>query len=172
MLIMIHRKEWFKRVEEYEISKKQKPSFTKTLFHTFGSQLLFPEFLLLVENVCSSIIYISIFFIPTKDHRFNYKLYTDLPFYILHRIWQPLCLNQLISYFDLDNRVIITKEFAYLYATGLIAGSAFIALIHFFVFLSFQTQRIGMKARVASCFLIYRKVNTLPVYLNFSLLKN
>jgi len=32
-------------------------------------------------------------------------------FGILHRTWQPLCLNQLISYFDLDNKV-ITKELA------------------------------------------------------------
>ena len=149
-----------------QVLQKVKNSFPHFRFPTFV-----PWISLLVENVFSSIIYVSIFFIPTKDHRFNYIiLYTDLPFYILHRIWQPLCLNQLISYFDLDNRVIITKEFAYLYATGLIAGSAFIALTNHF--LSFQTQHIGMKARVASCSLIYRKVNTLPVYLNFSLLKN
>jgi len=70
------------------------------------------------------------------------------------RIAQPLCLGMLIQYFRADSTMPTWQ--AYLYATGVVLSSAlYTIIIHPFYF---GTQHIGMKLRIASCSLIYKKV--------------
>ncbi len=65
------------------------------------------------------------------------------------RIGQPLCLGQLVHYFGDDGETTITTAHAYLYATGVVMGSALYTLMHHPTFFSFQ--HTGMKIRVAAC---------------------
>ena len=71
------------------------------------------------------------------------------------RIMQPLLLGGLIRYFDADTKV--TKTDAYLYALGMTLSAAFMSISHHTYF--YQTQKLGMDARVACSSLIYKKVN-------------
>lgn len=68
---------------------------------------------------------------------------------------QPIFLGGLIRYFspgsDMDH------DAAYLYAAGVVVCSAFIVLIENPVWLA--ALHAGMKMRVGTCSLIYRKVN-------------
>lgn len=72
-----------------------------------------------------------------------------------HRIGQPLCLGQLVHYFGSGDNTISTWE-AYLYATGVVLGSALYTFTHHPYF--FECQHIGMQIRVAACSLVYKKV--------------
>ncbi|XP_078047115.1 putative multidrug resistance-associated protein lethal(2)03659 [Augochlora pura] len=72
---------------------------------------------------------------------------------ILLRVLQPLFLGRLLKYYNEGSDV--TKNEAYLYATGVILCSAFlIFVIHPYMM---TILHMGMKMRVACCTLIYRK---------------
>ncbi|XP_076244312.1 putative multidrug resistance-associated protein lethal(2)03659 isoform X2 [Calliopsis andreniformis] len=71
------------------------------------------------------------------------------------RVLQPICLGRLLTYFSPDNEKRISKEEAYLYATGVILCSGILVFVtHPYMMGIFH---IGMKMRVACCSLIYRK---------------
>ena len=73
---------------------------------------------------------------------------------INRRIAQPLCLGMLLQYFRADSTMPTWQ--AYLYATGVVLSSAsYIFTIHPYYF---GIQHVGMKLRIASCSLIYKKV--------------
>uniref|UniRef100_A0A8C4X1U4 Cystic fibrosis transmembrane conductance regulator n=1 Tax=Eptatretus burgeri TaxID=7764 RepID=A0A8C4X1U4_EPTBU len=85
-----------------------------------------------------------------------WKMYIILGFFAFTeealRIIQPLLLGGLINYFQ---HAYSSQATAYLYAAG-VSGCAFaFAIIHHIYF--FQSQRIGMRIRVALCHLIYSK---------------
>ncbi|XP_076291879.1 putative multidrug resistance-associated protein lethal(2)03659 isoform X2 [Lasioglossum baleicum] len=70
---------------------------------------------------------------------------------ILLRVLQPIFLGRLLKYYNDE----ITKDEAYLYATGVILCSALlIFVIHPYMM---AILHMGMKMRVACCSLIYRK---------------
>lgn len=70
------------------------------------------------------------------------------------RVAQPLFLGKLISYFT--NSGSMSKDDAYLYATGVIMCSGLaIVILHPYML---GIMHIGMQMRVAACSLIYRKV--------------
>lgn len=71
---------------------------------------------------------------------------------ILLRVLQPIFLGRLLKYYSNSD---ITKDEAYLYATGVILCSALlIFVIHPYMM---AILHMGMKMRVACCSLIYRK---------------
>ncbi|XP_046447926.1 ATP-binding cassette sub-family C member 4-like [Daphnia pulex] len=72
----------------------------------------------------------------------------------IFKIGQPLCLGQLVHYFGSDNSTITTTQ-AYLYATGVVLGSALYTTTHHPFF--FSCQHTGMQIRVAACSLVYKK---------------
>lgn len=72
-----------------------------------------------------------------------------------NRVFQPQCLGGLLSYFS-PGQTTITKNYAYLYAMGIIL-CALIPVMIFQPFILFIFQ-IGMKIRIACCSLLYRKV--------------
>lgn len=74
--------------------------------------------------------------------------------YKFTRIAQPLCLSQLITYFNDDTAIPI--EEAYLYATGVVLCS--VAITFNTHSMCFTSNHIGMRTRVATCSLIFRKV--------------
>ena len=87
----------------------------------------------------------------------------------MYRIGQPLCLGQLVHYFATDGKTITTTQ-AYLYATGVVMGSALYTFTHHPYF--FVCQHTGMRLRVAACSLVYKKVkNISPIeefkFINF-----
>ncbi|XP_055617486.1 ATP-binding cassette sub-family C member 4-like [Toxorhynchites rutilus septentrionalis] len=70
------------------------------------------------------------------------------------RIFQPLCLGGLVSYFAPGQRNVSETE-AYYYAAGIVLCSFVpVAIFHHFILYIFQ---IGMKIRVACCSLLYKK---------------
>ena len=75
---------------------------------------------------------------------------------LYNRIVQPLCLGQLLKYFRENEEMAIPTTHAYLYAMGVVLGSAFSMMSHHLNF--FTCQHMGMQIRVATCSLIYRKV--------------
>lgn len=71
------------------------------------------------------------------------------------RIFQPLCLGGLVSYFA-QGQTTISKEEAYCYAAGIVLCSLLpVIIFHHYILYIFQ---IGMKVRVACCSLLYKKV--------------
>ncbi|KAK0074938.1 hypothetical protein PV326_012047, partial [Microctonus aethiopoides] len=69
------------------------------------------------------------------------------------RVIQPLAIGRLLRYFSHDNH--ISKNEAYFYACVVILCSVIITFVLNFYFMSIY--HVGMKMRVASCSLIYRK---------------
>lgn len=65
-----------------------------------------------------------------------------------------MCLAQLLFYFEPDSTMPDWQ--AWLYATGVVLGSAVYVFTHHPYF--FGVQHVGMKMRVAACSLIYQKV--------------
>ncbi|XP_065085907.1 ATP-binding cassette sub-family C member 4-like [Ochlerotatus camptorhynchus] len=79
-------------------------------------------------------------------------LYTSVDSF--SRIFQPLCLGGLVSYFA-QGQTIISKEEAYCYAAGIVLCSLLpVMIFHHYILYIFQ---IGMKIRVACCSLLYKK---------------
>jgi hypothetical protein len=70
---------------------------------------------------------------------------------------QPIFLGGLIRYFSPDSG--IDRGTAYLYATGIVVCSIFNVLIKNPIWLA--AFHMGMKMRVGTCSLIYRKVNSI-----------
>lgn len=70
---------------------------------------------------------------------------------------QPFCLNQLINYFDPDSQMSI--EHAFLYASGVVIGAGFTAFSNHIA--CFHAQRLGMRVRVATSSLVFRKATQL-----------
>ncbi|GAB0093529.1 probable multidrug resistance-associated protein lethal(2)03659 [Sergentomyia squamirostris] len=71
------------------------------------------------------------------------------------RVAQPLCLGGLVMYFS-PGEAPVTKEEAYLYASGIVLSSLIpVLLFHPFILFIFQH---GMKIRVGTCALMYKKV--------------
>lgn len=68
---------------------------------------------------------------------------------------QPIFLGGLIRYFSPGSDM--NRDTAYLYAAGVVVCSTFIVLIENPVWLA--ALHTGMKMRVGTCSLIYRKVN-------------
>ncbi len=62
-------------------------------------------------------------------------------------------MSQLIDYFHPDSQTSI--EYAFLYATGVVLGTAFSAFSNHVA--SFHTQLLGMRVRVATSALVFRK---------------
>ncbi|XP_058461266.1 probable multidrug resistance-associated protein lethal(2)03659 [Malaya genurostris] len=70
------------------------------------------------------------------------------------RVFQPLCLGGLVSYFA-PNQTIISRTEAYYYAAGIVICSLVPVLIfHHFILYIYQ---IGMKIRIACCSMLYKK---------------
>ncbi|XP_062563901.1 probable multidrug resistance-associated protein lethal(2)03659 [Armigeres subalbatus] len=79
-------------------------------------------------------------------------LYTSVDSF--SRIFQPLCLGGLVSYFA-PGQTTISKEEAYGYAGGIVLCSLLpVMIFHHYILYIFQ---IGMKIRVACCSLMYKK---------------
>lgn len=79
-------------------------------------------------------------------------LYTSVDSF--SRIFQPLCLGGLVSYFA-PGQTTIGKEAAYGYAAGIVLCSLLpVMIFHHYILYIFQ---IGMKIRVACCSLLYKK---------------
>ena len=101
----------------------------------------------LLMNVSSSnrTIYVPQFF----------KIFSTIGYKIIFffRIGQPFCLSQLINYFNEDSD--ISLEFAYLYASGVVLGSALTAFNYHSR--CFKSQYIATRVRVATCSLVFRK---------------
>ena len=80
--------------------------------------------------------------------------------FLLFRTAQPICLAELLHYFEPESRM--PAEHAYVYATGVVLGSAFqVIIIHSYVFNYFY---VSMNAKAALRSLIYKKaiyINTL-----------
>ena len=74
---------------------------------------------------------------------------------IVFRIAGPLCLGMLIQYFHEDSTIPTWQ--AYAFATGVVLCAGMSILTHHPYF--FGILCIGMKIRVASCSLIYKKVD-------------
>lgn len=69
----------------------------------------------------------------------------------------PLCLGGLVTYFAQQENELISKEYAYYYATGIVVFSIIPVLVfHPFIFYIFQ---MGIKIRVGCSSLIYKKVS-------------
>ncbi|XP_053685764.1 probable multidrug resistance-associated protein lethal(2)03659 [Sabethes cyaneus] len=70
------------------------------------------------------------------------------------RIFQPLCLGGLVSYFA-PGQTAISRTEAYYYATGIVLCSLVpVVIFHHFILYIYQ---IGMKIRLACCSLLYKK---------------
>lgn len=74
--------------------------------------------------------------------------------YISHRVVQPYILGLLIWHFD--PRAESTQSEAYLYASGVIITAILITFITHHCYLGLM--EIGMRVRIASSSLMYRKV--------------
>lgn len=73
-----------------------------------------------------------------------------------YRIFQPLCLGGLVSYFA-PGQTAISRTEAYYYAAGIVLCSLVpVVIFHHFILYIYQ---IGMKIRVACCSLLYKKVS-------------
>lgn len=82
-----------------------------------------------------------------------YYIYLLLKIF-LHRVMQPYLLGLLIWHFD--PRATSTQEEAYLYASGVIIIGIIAMLINHHSFIGLT--EIGMRVRIASSSLVYRKV--------------
>ena len=71
----------------------------------------------------------------------------------MFRIGQPLCLGQLLRYFNPESDMSVTS--AYLYATGVLLCTASPVITYHLN--NFKLYLLGMQMRVATCSLIYRK---------------
>jgi len=69
------------------------------------------------------------------------------------KIGQPLCLRMVVRYFQDDSDIPIWQ--AYLYATGVVLGSALFTITNHTYF--FGVLCVGMKIRIAACSLVYKK---------------
>lgn len=69
---------------------------------------------------------------------------------------QPLCLGGLVSYF-VPGQTVITKDWAYLYASGIIFSSA-VSVFTFHPFILYILQ-MATKMRLGCSGLVYKKVN-------------
>ncbi|XP_058839982.1 ATP-binding cassette sub-family C member 4-like [Topomyia yanbarensis] len=70
------------------------------------------------------------------------------------RVFQPLCLGGLVSYFA-PGQTTISRTEAYYYAAGIVFCSLVpVVIFHHFILYIYQ---IGMKIRVACCSLLYKK---------------
>ena len=76
-------------------------------------------------------------------------------FFLLCSMTQPMFLGGLIRYFSPGSDM--NRDTAYLYAAGVVVCSFFIVLIENPLWLA--ALHAGMKMRVGTCSLIYRKVN-------------
>lgn len=76
-------------------------------------------------------------------------------FYFFHRIAQPILLGGLISFFTPGSKMTLNE--AYIWAVGVVLCSGFnVLFMHPYMM---SVMHIGMKARVAACSLVYRKVS-------------
>ena len=127
----------------------RKPSLLRALVRTFGLKFMLVGLLALFEECFLRYLLFLI-------HLFH-RLIIALDLKLLFRIAQPLCLGQLVKYFiDSDESPMPTSH-AYLYATGVVLGSALFTFSHHPYF--FACQHTGMQIRVAACSLVYKKVN-------------
>ncbi|GFS16324.1 cystic fibrosis transmembrane conductance regulator [Elysia marginata] len=69
------------------------------------------------------------------------------------KIAQPVLLAVFLDYFSQDSKTTSTE--AWLYATGVVLCAVLIGLLHHPYF--FESSRVGMKMRVSSCSIIYKK---------------
>ncbi|GFS16304.1 multidrug resistance-associated protein 4 [Elysia marginata] len=69
------------------------------------------------------------------------------------KLCQPVLLAELLDYFRQDSTTTTTE--AWLYATGVIFCSVILAVVHHPYF--FGASRLGMRARIGLCSLMYRK---------------
>lgn len=136
-------------------SKKLRPSLTKALIKTFGLKFMLVGILVFLEECIFKYVYVLDSFINSLTC-WDWRTYlTNNRKNIWCRIGQPLCLGQLVHYFGSDNSTITTTQ-AYLYATGVVLGSALYTTTHHPFF--FSCQHTGMQIRVAACSLVYKKV--------------
>lgn len=75
----------------------------------------------------------------------------------MFRIMQPLFMGWFVSYFSPESDMELWQ--AVLYGLGVVTMSGFYTLTHHKYF--FGVMHTGMRMRVASCSLIYRKVSDL-----------
>jgi ATP-binding cassette, subfamily C (CFTR/MRP), member 4 len=81
----------------------------------------------------------------------------------IHRVSQPIFLGRLIRYFS--GNVVISKDEAYWCAVGVILSSGFtVTILHPYMM---AMNHLGMQLRVATCSLIYRKVEWSKLFKNF-----
>lgn len=90
---------------------------------------------------------------------FGYKLIIlDLSFMILEtagRFFMPICIGGLIDYFNSSDTEFVTKEWAYIYASGIIISIPLVSIL--FPFYDFYLSEIGIKVRKGLGGLVYRK---------------
>lgn len=79
---------------------------------------------------------------------------------LMDRVGTPFCLSQLINYFNKDSQMPI--EYAFLYATAVVVGATFTAFSNHIA--CFHAQRLGMRVRVATSSLIFRKAKLNQIY--------
>jgi len=94
---------------------RQGPVWPELFIVHLGFSLCYLDFLHSLKNVFSGI------FVKSET-KLNI---TDFP---LFRIGQPLCLSQLVHYFETGNPMPAWQ--AYLYATGVVMGSAIYVFTH------------------------------------------
>lgn len=105
------------------------------------------------KNVYSKSIFLVCF--GVYEIKKKYNLLIRLYFTHTYRIIQPQCLGGLVTYFSPGEND-ITKNDAYLYATGIVLCSLIsITVFHPFILYAFQ---LGMRVRLTCCSLIYKKV--------------
>jgi len=137
--------------QKLKVYISRKPFFEFLEPNTFSSlRFIYLKFLFLgKENIFS---YLSILI-----YIFVYVNLIEAIFFRTNnfRILQPLLLGKLIQYFETQTP--ITTETAYMLGPGIILCSFSIMIIENFY--TFESTHIGMQIRIATCSLMFRKVN-------------
>ncbi|XP_053998577.1 probable multidrug resistance-associated protein lethal(2)03659 isoform X1 [Hylaeus anthracinus] len=151
--------------KKYDTKKKVKePSLKKVLIKCFGLRLLVYGLILAVMEILlrlSQPMFLGLLIryynqkkiaqlLPSLYNSSNSQVHENED--ATRSVLQPIFLGQLLRYYSSNT---ITKEEAYLYATGVILCSGLlIFVIHPYMM---AILHMGMKMRVACCTLIYRK---------------
>ncbi|XP_033334914.2 ATP-binding cassette sub-family C member 4 isoform X1 [Megalopta genalis] len=159
--------------KKYDVKNKVKPpSLTKVLVKCFGFKLLVYGLILAVLDILfrlSQPMFLGLlirYYNQSKGRRYVSvhsvllpRTYNSSELQInenedaTRSVLQPLFLGSLLSYYGNNNN--ITKDEAYLYATGVILCSTFLVFVNHPYMMAIL--HMGMKMRVACCTLIYRK---------------
>lgn len=141
---LIQRMGW--RVDSCQTWRQAQAKFDQSCHSNFWIQILPDWYLSLYRRVHSQV---------NESQLFHYLQVLEVLLFVPLRIAQPICLGFLIYYLASDDTTVSTQQ-ACLCATAVVLTSALILVMnHVRLFIS---QHIGIRIRIATSSILYRKV--------------